>query len=154
MMKKRNYIILSVFAISIILLITLIIIFIPSTNIQASGERKAIILCSANDFYGSEVEETFGFDGGEQNWTFNGGLTHGYEPTIGNKDEGSIFIEVGSSEFYNVNYTYNWTKCNQLIENSIYNLSAGIYFDTPYEILGLGTRIGLNWLNSSGETVR
>ncbi|MFO7796805.1 MAG: C13 family peptidase [Promethearchaeati archaeon] len=153
-MDKKVYITLSAILISIILIVTIVFIFVPKVLVLDFGERKAIILCSANDFYGSEVEENFGFDGGEQNWTFNGGLPHGYEPTVGNKELGSIFIEVGSSEFYNVNYTYNWTKYNQIKEESIYNLSTWIFFDTPNDILGLGTRIGLNWLNSNGETVR
>ncbi|NVM36714.1 MAG: hypothetical protein HWN81_14050 [Candidatus Lokiarchaeota archaeon] len=43
----------------VILVIALIIIFVPTSGKPTTGARKAIILCSANDFQKSEPEDGF-----------------------------------------------------------------------------------------------
>jgi len=154
-LKKKLYLSFISIILLIIIIIGLIIFFQPSTLVKSQGDRKAIILCSANDFYGSEVEEHFSFEGGAENWTFEGINSAGdYTSEFGNETAGSIYIKPLNPDYISANFSYMWQEYHPLYENSFYNISASIYINSTTSINGNGVEIGLQWLNSSMEIVR
>ncbi len=146
--------------VSVALIVTLVIVFLPPG--EAAGERKAIIICSANDFYGTETEDDFNngadskFDNdGAVRWTkaltnCTGDWDQGRP---GHNETGSIFVEPLSSidPFY-AEFLFNWTEHYSLLEYAFYNISAWVSSTAP--IAGLGAQIGLRWLDSSNQIVR
>lgn len=124
------------------------------------GERKAIILGSANDFYAYEAEDdfntgnhsTFGSDSGR--WVEN--FTNGYggPDNLPGKDGNPGVLQLIANAFpylnkyVNLEYTYNWTNFHSLIEYAYYNLSAWV--NIPTSVGSPGARVGLRWSNPSG----
>ena len=79
-----KYMVLGIFILLITLSISLWVLYIPIFRREPiPGERKAIILCSANDFYRKEGEPDFNdgvegtFSAESSNWTWNN-QTNGY----------------------------------------------------------------------------
>lgn len=155
-MDKKVYITLSAIVISIVLLIAFVVIFVPP--IKISGERKTIILCSTNDFYGSEVEESFDFNGGTMDWIFDGtpNSEGGYTPDFQNKTLGSLYIKPQLEDFkISANFSYIWTDYYPIYESFLYNLTASVYLNISGTITaGNGVRLGIQWLNSSMGIIR
>ncbi|TFG05452.1 MAG: hypothetical protein EU536_01750 [Promethearchaeota archaeon] len=126
-----------------------------------TGSRKAFIVCSANDFYGSEEEDSFN-GGPDANFSEDTGhwlQTQGVQ-IVGQVDPsapghltnpGAFHIEstgvLGSAEF-----VYNWTAYYSLENYAFYNFS--IWLNTQVPIVGAGVKIGLQWLNSTDQEVR
>jgi len=127
-------------------------------------ERKAIILCSANDFYPTEADEDFNggidstFDTGAGNWTYVGATGLGdHSPVVGNESAGSLFVV--SSDFVNPqlvegSFILNYETHYDLQEYAYYNMTAKIFIQSGIPIEGPGIRIGLRWLNSTGNLIR
>ncbi len=123
------------------------------------GQRKAIILCSANDFYGS-TEDEFN-DGNDAQFTSSMG---NWAPIPGNGEayswydgtgpitDGYIYFET-TDIYTNANYTYDWNKYQTLREYYYYNVSAHIQITDEIPIAG-GARFGLQWKNSTGHMVK
>ncbi|MFX0058776.1 MAG: C13 family peptidase [Candidatus Hodarchaeota archaeon] len=145
-----------------VLVIALLLMFLPRPPGLGPAERKAIILCSANDFYDSEVEEDYGdsndgnFELSQGNWTFTGVNCIGFHfPGVGNYTPlGSIAIQPDGTELIKANYTYNWTDFYPLVEYAMYNITVSGFIQNISSFQGLGARIGLQWLNSSDQIVR
>ncbi|GAG71262.1 unnamed protein product [marine sediment metagenome] len=152
-----------------ILVIALIVIFLQ-TGGPTTGARKAIILCSANDFYKSEEDGDFNgsedseFDGETSRWVW-GNQTNGYGgpdnhyPGI-NGTDGVLQLIATLTGYVNLEYIFNWTKFYPLFEFNAYYLSAWVNISdnagNPTVITppGAGVRIGLRWLNSSNDIIR
>jgi len=142
-----------------ILVIALVIIFLPKGLGQ--GSRKAIIVCSANDFYDWESEDDYNngndatFVSNADNWTFNGIESEGiYFPGFGNETPGSLAIQPESVEALNGNFTYNWTQFYPLTDHAYYNINVSIFIQNTDIFQGKGARIGLQWLDSSNQVIR
>jgi len=172
MKSKNTYLVILIAAAFVIALFSMVIIW-PRIQQEGDdeepyfGQRKAIILCSANDFYGSEDDDFnngndsgLGQDNSLGNWTFDGGgATDGYHANgFGHVSgpPGSIFIENsagGPLPLAGVNFTLDWNAHYDLYDYVFYNMSAWIYLEYSNTTSG-GARIGLQWLNSSAEVVR
>lgn len=144
-----------------ILIIALVLIFFPKTPSTEPGVRKAIILCSANDFYDSETEDDYNngndanFISNADNWAFDGINSEGiYFPVFGNKTIGSIAIQPEGFEAINGNYTYNWTQFYPLTEYAYYNITTSVFIQNTGIFQGKGARLGLQWLNSGAQVIR
>ncbi|MFW9826067.1 MAG: C13 family peptidase [Candidatus Thorarchaeota archaeon] len=160
--------------VSFILIIGLVlsmwILYIPIMRIKPpSGERKAIILGSANDFYRKDGFPDFDegdFQNETTNWEgeFN---PNGYgtvdNSIMGHETPGVIqLIAKGnfSNAYVDMEFIYNWTKYFKLFKYAAYNLSAWVNITTnswtPATIIptGAGARVGLRWLNSSNDVIR
>jgi hypothetical protein len=144
-----------------VLIIALLLIFLPGPPGMGPAERKAIIVCSANDFYDSEVEEDYGnsndgnFETSEGNWTFSGSNCNGIHfPGFGNNTLGSIAIQPDGTEPANGQFTLNWSEFYPLENYAQYNMTVNIFIQNIGTFQGNGARIGLQWLNSSKEVVR
>ncbi|MFW9937965.1 MAG: C13 family peptidase [Candidatus Thorarchaeota archaeon] len=137
-----------------VLVIALLLIFLPGLG---AAERKAIIVCSANDFYDTETEDDFNdgpdssFEGGFGNWDFDG--TVNSVPLFDPANQ-SIFIQPLDDNLVIANFSYNWSKFQFLYEYALYNMSTKVFIDSDSPIQGNGVRIGLQWINSTGGTVR
>ena len=125
-----------------------------------TGSRKAFIVCSANDFYGSEFEDEFngGPDSsmesnGTGRWRFSGVNTTGalVPGDPGHASSGDLQMTSGDGPCEG-EFTYNWTLYYPLEEYAYYNMSAWIMISVP--IVGLGARLGLRWFDSSNQIVR
>ncbi|GAH75400.1 unnamed protein product, partial [marine sediment metagenome] len=85
-MKRKIVIPLVVIVVVVVLVNVLVFIFIPPPQGPdlETGSRKAIILCSANDFYPYEAEEDYNsgndanFVSDSGNWTFSGTNSVGF----------------------------------------------------------------------------
>lgn len=170
-MNRKKLIPIFAGGIIVILVIALIIIFIPSGGKPITGARKAIILCSANDFQKSEGEDDFN-DGEDANFNSEtprwiwGNQTNGHGGIDNhfpgrNGTEGVLQLIAQLDGYVNMEFIFNWTKYYPLYEFAIYNLSAWVNITTnswiPTTIInltGAGARIGLRWLNSSNDVVR
>jgi hypothetical protein len=159
---KRTIIIISVVVIFILaLVIALVLINLPPRPppIINLSERKAIIVGSANDFFGSESEgdfnngddAQFGIDTGR--WISN--FTNGYggsDSSFGHDGTpGAVHLIALTNGYVNMEYTYNWTAYRTLYEYAFYNFSAWVNIPTMVGVPG--ARIGLRWLNL-GNVVR
>jgi len=129
-MKRKIVIPLVVITVVAVLVITLVFIFMPTPPGPGSdletGSRKAIILCSANDFYAYEAEDDFNsgdqstFDSESGRWVDN--FTNGYggQDTVPGKDglPGALHLIANTSPdptgYVNLEYTYNWTNFHSL----------------------------------------
>ena len=167
-MKRKIVIPLVVITIVAVLVIALVFIFLqPSQGPDLeTGSRKAIILCSANDFYRNEGEPDFneGNDGKFENETSTwadispgGGFI--VQDTLPGHDGLPGLVHFISNTWPNPNgsvnleFVYNWTNYYPLYKYAMYYLSAWVniptqIFTTP------GARVGLRWLNSSNDVIR
>ena len=166
----KKYLILVAFIFLISLSVTLWVFYIPIYRREPiPGERKAIILCSANDFYRKDGFPDFeegDFNNETTNWegTFN---PNGYgivDSSIPGHDTPGVIQLIAKANFSNgyvdMEFVYNWTKYFELFKYAAYNLSAWVNITTntwtPATIIatGAGARVGLRWLNSSNDVVR
>ena len=162
-MKRKRVIPLVVIVVVVVLVNALVFIFIPlpqGPDLE-TGSRKAIILCSANDFYPYEAEEDY--NGGNDasfvvdsgNWTFSGTNSVGlWDLTLSNNTPGSLLIQPTGMELVSAAYTLNYSQFYELHEYAMYNLTVSVHVDSPSPIIGKGVRIGLVWLNSIGQVTR
>ncbi len=160
--KKKKFLIpLLAIIIIIAILIPMLIILLQPPPIKNrldgdEGVRKAIILCSANDFYGTDVELHFTAEGDfGPVWELEneGAWNYGSNPGFGNYTPNALYFEpVNSPPAYSIaNYTYNYVdRGNKLMDESFYILSASVYLNTSEPIIGPGARVGIQWLNGSG----
>ncbi len=165
-----------------ILIMVLIFSFLPlylqtTRREEIPGERKAIILCSANDFYRKEGFPDFNngedanFSTETNRWPQFVDFPNGYivqESNLpGHDTPGFVQFIVktpATPKYVNMELVYNWTKYYPLFKFAAYNLSAWVNITTnintppinPAVIIppGAGARIGLRWLNSSNVVVR
>lgn len=145
-----------------VIIIAFIFYIIPHPPVPLPpGERKAIILCSANDFYPYEAEEDYGggndatFVNDVGNWTFSDTNSLGFQTIIqSNVTPGSLFIHPIGSESINGVFTLNYSQYYGLHEYAMYNITVNIYIQSIGPIQGNGVRIGLEWLNSVNQVVR
>jgi len=159
-MNKKVVIPLVVIIFTAILVIALIIVFIPIT--PTPGARKSIIVCSANDFYGSNPEDEFNgspdahFSTNTGNWTHTDTLSNSFLEwaPFGNKTSGSLFVKPLGSGPINASLTYNWTDHYSLQEYVLYNISISVQINETGNLSGNGARIGIQWLDSSDNVVR
>ncbi|MHA2473811.1 MAG: C13 family peptidase [Promethearchaeota archaeon] len=158
------------FVIIIVLIITGWIIYIPIINAPPPpGERKAIILSSANDFFWKEGDPDFGdgdFDAETANWIGDPN-PNGYvftDDTLPGHDTPGV-VQLGaksnfSNAYVHIELIYNWTNFIPLLQYAAYNLSAWVNITTnswtPTTVIptGPGARIGLRWLNDTNDVVR
>jgi hypothetical protein len=168
----KKYLPLVAFIILLGLVISIWIIYIPTMYREpVPGDRKAIILCSANDFYRKEGEPDFNYGNDSQfsteelRWPTFIDTPNGYivtDPHIPGHDSPGVvqFIAKTWGGYVNMEYVFNWTKYYPLIKFAAYNLSAWVNITTntwtPTTIIptGAGARVGLRWLNSSNGIVR
>ena len=167
----KKYLVLFAFISLITLSVTLWVLYIPIFRREPiPGERKAIILCSANDFYRKDGFPDFDegdFNNETTNWEgeFN---PNGYgivgSSIPGHNTPGVIQL-IAKANFSNayveMEFVYNWTKYFELFKYAAYNLSAWVNITTntwtPASIVpatGDGAKVGLRWLNASNEEVR
>jgi len=163
MKKKKAIAIITTLVIVAGLTITLLFLFLfPGPGVYI-GQRKALICCSANDFFGSEPEEPFndGHDSnldnilkGEGNWSFYGPLCLAdYTPINGNPP-GSLFVTTLSlGEVYGI-YSLNYSDHYPLYEYAYYNMTVDVLINSTAIIDGEGVRIGLLWLDSDQKIVK
>lgn len=170
-MKKKVLIPLVGIIIGAILITALVFVFTPPKEKSKEeeetppdeeppivGARKAIVLCSANDFYGSSNDDFN--NGNDANFTLSMGnwIPHFTTETLsrnsgpGKNTPGYLLIEF-TSVSVDANFTYDWDLHRKLEEYTYYNLSAWIRIQGADAISG-GARIGLQWMNSSGSVVR
>ncbi|MFX0082084.1 MAG: C13 family peptidase [Candidatus Hodarchaeota archaeon] len=177
-LKIKKYYPLVVFILIMVLIFSLLPFYLPTTRKEPiPGDKKAIILSSANDFHKSEGEDEFN-DGGDanfstetNNWPSYVDFPNGYvsqESNLpGHDTPGFIQFNVKTPavpKYVNMELVYNWTNYYELIKYAEYNLSAWVNITTniynppvnPTMIIppGAGARIGLRWLNSSNDVVR
>ena len=143
-----------------VLIVALVLIFLPPPSI-GPAERKAIIVCSANDFYDSELEEDYGnsndasFEVSQGNWTFTGINSNGIHfPIFGNTTLGSLAIQPDGTELAIGEYVLNWSEFYSLEEYAQYTMTVNVFIQNSDTFQGKGVRIGLQWLNSSKQVVR
>jgi hypothetical protein len=175
----KKYLPLVAFIILLGLVISIWIIYIPTMYREpVPGDRKAIILCSANDFYRKEGVPDFnnGDDGqftGEPfpprwNENFSSNEYGGIGSSIPGHDSPGVIqlivTDPATPKYVNTEFIYNWTKYHPLIKYAAYNLSVwvnittSLYFPPPMPSIiyppGSGARVGLRWLNSTNDVVR
>ncbi|UCD01432.1 MAG: hypothetical protein JSV23_11240 [Promethearchaeota archaeon] len=170
-MNKKIVIPLIVVFFGAILVIALIILTLPPpiVIIPPEGERKAIIVGSANDFYGSNPEDDF--NGGNDsslnkdtslgNWSFtqyDGGTDAYHNDTYGHPSNpllGSIFMDWSAAGpgFQNATFVLDWNANYDLINYVFYNISVWIEIQGADFSSG-GARVGIRWKNSTGNIVR
>jgi len=167
----KKYFFLIAFILLISLPVVLWVLYIPIYRREPiPGERKAIILSSANDYYRKEDEPDFNdgvegsFSAESSNWTWSnqtngyGGPDNNYPGRDGNP--GALQLIAQNNGYVHMEFIYNWTKFYPLLKNAAYNLSAWINISTyggvPIIINtpGAGVRVGLRWLNSSNDVIR
>ncbi len=161
--NARKYLPLIGFVLIIGLVLSGWIIYLPTIpeKIPKPAKRKAIILCSANDFYGSESEDEFNggndatFVNDEGNWTFSGTPNSvGVHSLFGNETTGSIFIEPTDGNPISGEFTLDYSNFYGLHEYALYNLTANLFIQSAATVDGKGAQIALRWLNSTGGVVR
>jgi hypothetical protein len=169
--KIRKYLPLTGFIILLGLILTGWILYYPTIPVPKPAQRKAIILCSANDFYRKEGEP--GFNNGVEaefiaegtNWTWSN-QTNGYGGPDRNYhyghdgQPGALQLICLANGFVHMEFVYNWTDFYPLLKYAAYNLSAWVNISTYSGIPviinppGAGVRIGLRWMNSTNGIVR
>ncbi len=162
-MKRKIVIPIVAITVVAVLVIALVFVFMPPSPGPdfETGSRKAIILCSANDFYPYEAEEDYGggndatFVNDVGNWTFSGTNSVGlWDPIVSNNTPGSLLIQPTEAELVSAAYTLNYSQFYELYEYAMYNLTVSVHVNSPSPIIGKGVRIGLVWLNSIGQVTR
>jgi hypothetical protein len=159
-MKKK--VLIPIIALIIIgaIIISAILLTLPTTQpIVPGGERKALLVGSANDFYESEPDGDFN-DGGDSsidlnpgNWTFGGVNCSGEYSGLGNPP-GSLTIFTLLDTLVVGNFSLEYSKHYNFTEYALYNITAEVFIQSGVSLGGTGVRLGLQWLNSTGETVR
>ncbi|MHA1872048.1 MAG: C13 family peptidase [Promethearchaeota archaeon] len=126
-----------------------------------TGSRKAIIVCSANDFYSSETEDEFNgspdatFDVDTGNWTATGIFgTVDVDTAEGHTSLGSLRITPNGSGEYDVKVVYHWDNLQKFYSYAFYNFSAWVQLPNSNEINGSGARITLEWLDFNSSVIR
>mgnify|MGYP000277020386 CR=1 FL=1 len=131
-----------------------------------TGDRKAIILCSANDFYGSQEVEDFN-TGYQSNMSKDVGLWL-LQPGVGNTiifdtlgrggaGDGSMLFEPDASGNIDSEAIYQFEVHHTLKDNAFINISAWISVSAsspPGFLSGTGVQIGLRWLNDTDAIIR
>jgi hypothetical protein len=148
------------------LVVSILFILLLNQNIPLviSGERKAIIVGSANDFYAYEAEDdfnsgdwsNFSSDSGRWVWENSSKIYGGPENLLGKDGQPGVLHLVANTVpnptgYVNLSLTYNWTVYHSLYEFAYYNLSAWV--NIPSSVSSPGARVGLRWSNSI-EVVR
>ncbi|MBN1215422.1 MAG: hypothetical protein JXA99_08250 [Candidatus Lokiarchaeota archaeon] len=158
--KKKTILIIFILIIASIPIPIILILFPPNETV---GERKAFIVCSANDFYRKDDEPGFNkgndgkFNDDEINWErdppSDGNIFQSLTPIPGpDGNNGILIFQSLINGVVNVDITYNWTKFYSIIKYAEYNMSAWVHFSSA---LGPpGVRLGLRWLNSTNDIVR
>ncbi len=168
MKKKKAIAIIAALVIVAGVTTTLLLVFLfPSPGVY-TGQRKALICCSANDFFGSEPEEPFndGHDSNlnniikdEGNWSFTNienclgqhTMLEAYEGPL----NGSLLMKAIIDGPFSGIFSLNWTQSGYtLYEYAYYNISAMIKIIDTGGLIGKGARIGLQWLDSDGDVTR
>jgi len=169
--KKYFFLIGFIFLIS--LPVILWVLYIPIYRREPiPGERKAIILSSANNFYRKDGVPDFNegneaqFNDEINNWTL-GNWTNMFgavDPTTLGHDglPGVLRYFAAGAGYANLEYIFNWTTYFPLYNFSAYYFSVWVNISTNPGAGGLpitigppnGVRVGLRWLNSSNSTVR
>jgi hypothetical protein len=162
-MNKKIVIPLVVILFCAILTSALIILTLPKpiVIIPYEGTRKAIIVCSANDFYGSETEDDFNgspdanFEFDTNNWTRDTiNCWADFVPIFGNKTPGSIQVRPTGGLPVSANMTFSWDDPYTLREYAFYNMSVMVYINSTTPVIGEGAKIGLQWLDSGNSVIR
>ncbi|MFW9950650.1 MAG: C13 family peptidase, partial [Candidatus Thorarchaeota archaeon] len=52
------------------------------------------------------------------------------------------------------NFSLDYSEHYDLLEYALYNITVEVFIQSDIPLIGTGTRIGLQWLNSTGTTVR
>ena len=180
-MKKKIIIPLIASAIIVVLVIALLIIFLPPSQqvhpLQL-GEKKAIILGSANDFYRKDGQPDFNdgedskFNSETLGWPLGINYNNGWIVTesnwTGHDTPGFVQFMAKlnfSNAYINLEFVYNWTNYFELYKYAAYNLSVWVNISSNINFppvnpgiidpfTGAGARIGLRWLNSSNDVIR
>ena len=159
-MKKKVVIpIIAIIIIGAILIPVLFLMFLNPPPSIFPSERKALLLGSANDFYESEPDGDFNdgndshLSSGSGNWTFGGNCSGEWDGGTGNPP-GSLEIYTMDTDPVMGNYSLDYSEHYDLIEYALYNMTVDVLIESSVPLLGTGARIGLQWLDSSGETVR
>ncbi len=166
MILKKNikkYLPLVVFILLLGLLLSAWILYLPNIPVREPklAQRKALIVCSANDFYGSESEDefngspdaTFIFD--TNNWTREAvNCEVDYTSTFFNVTPGSIQIRPIGGLPLSANLTFSWDHPYTLQEYAFYNISVSVYINSTTPVNGEGAKVGLQWLDSGNTAIR
>jgi len=151
------------FIMMLVLILSTWILYLPIMRKEPlPGERKAIILCSANDFYESESEDEFNgspdadFTTPTANWTHGDTLSNSFLEwsPFGNKTPGSLSVRPLGPGPLNASLTYNWSDYYPLKEYALYNISVSVQINSSIDIVGNGARVGIQWLDSSNKIMR
>ncbi len=163
-MSKKKLIPTIVIVITLVLIVGLVTLLIPlEKKPTEEGTRKALIVCSANDFYGSEEEPDWDgspdstHDPPPTSWNFtDDNAISDWKPTIpGETTPGSLVVRPENPVFnVSARYTFNWNSKYNLTEYAFYNMTTRIYLNSSGPITGRGVRIGLQWLDSADQVVR
>jgi hypothetical protein len=123
-----------------------------------TGDRKAFLVCSANDFYQGEDETSF--NGGIQSemresgsmWMTGGSGTWDFVQTgrLSPSDESLVMMPIGDGSI-NMESIYLWNPA-ELISNAYYNMTGWVNITSIVPTAQV--KIGLRWLNSSADVVR
>ena len=161
-MSKKKLIPTIVIVITLVLIVGLVTLFIPfEKKPTEEGTRKAIIVCSANDFYGSEEEPDW--DGSPDSthemppgtWNFTGVFSDSDWTSFGNTTLGSLVVRPAGPGFnISASYTFNWNSFYYLTEYAFYNISTKVYVNSTLPSPIPSARVGLQWLDSNDQIVR
>lgn len=159
-MKKKVVIpIVAVIIIGATVVSVLFLILLNQAPIELPGERKALLVGSANDFYESQPDGDFN-DGGDSsidlspgNWTF-GGVDCSGEYSVFGIPPGSLIIYTLLDTPVVGNFSLDYSEHYSLTEYALFNITADVFIQSDISLGGTGVRLGLQWLNSTGETVR
>ncbi|MFX0021004.1 MAG: C13 family peptidase [Candidatus Hermodarchaeota archaeon] len=169
-MNKRKLI--PIILISVIFVSSIVIVlflFLPSGQILTTGNRKAIILSSANDYYRKDGEPEFNegneakFNQESNNWTVSSfvNMFGAVDSTSPGYDglPGVLRVFAAGAGYGNFEFVFNWTKFYPIYNSTAYYLSVWVNITTisgGSPIIGPpnGVRVGLRWLNSSNGLVR
>ena len=166
----RKYLPLFAFILILGLVISLWILYLPTIPVREPipAQRKAIILCSANDFYGSEDDDfndgndsSLNQDTSLGNWSFtqyDGGTDAYHHDTYGhpsNPQLGSIFMDWSAAGpgFQNATFVLDWNANYDLVNYALYNVSAWIEIQGA-DFSNGGARVGISWKNLIGDVIR
>jgi hypothetical protein len=132
-MKRKIVIPLVVITVVAVLVIALVFVFMapPHKLPLPTGSRKAIILCSANDFYAYEAEDDYNggndanFIGGSGNWGFSGTNSVGlWDPFLNNTTPGSLLIQPTGLELVSAAYTFYRSRRSNRISMAEFDWSS------------------------------
>jgi hypothetical protein len=161
-MKKKAVIpIIAIISLQVVAIsfVTIFLLYHDLSPAIIVGQRKALLVGSANDFYESEPDGDFN-DGNDSNlasgignWTFGGNCSGEWDGGTGNPP-GSLEIYTLNEDPVIGNFSLDYSEHYDLIEYALYNVTVDVFIESSLPLLGTGARIGLQWLNSLDETVR